>query len=578
MRRRFAPYAAIITMVVAAAIVAAAPPAKAVKGGRASIAPEDLRAWLTYLASDELEGRNTFSEGLGLAAAYIAEHLREWGVKPGGDHGSYFQRVAVLGIKSTPHSTVTVEVAGKTRTFKDGEGIELPRNLGLPRSFSASEVEFLGYGLSLPPAGHDDYTGKDVKGKVVVWLGAAGPKTVEGRQYRRALTGRHRFATDFSQAVASIGPEIPPFQPQRGQEPGGQAQGRGGQPAGQPPAGPVGFGRGGAAAATVDFTTVQRLDRPLPPSVTAKDEFLDFLFSAAPATYEELKAKAAAREPLPSFKLASVKIMFDLDAAYETVRTQYTRNVVGVIDGADPKLKETFVAFGAHYDHVGYAEGRLGDGVTDRISNGADDDGSGTTTLLGVARAFGLGVKPKRSLMFIWHAGEERGLWGSRYYADYSSVAIERIVAQLNMDMVGRNRDDKTTEANTMYPVGSDRISTELHNILVDANAALPKPLTLDFEMNDPADLEQVYYRSDHYSYAAKGIPIIFFTTGLHSDYHRVSDTADKITYEKMARIGQLVYEIGRRVATLDHAPARDNKGPRAGKGPGGKLTATDQR
>lgn len=574
MRPRLVRYATILSVASIVAVVAAAPPAKTTKGGRESIAPQDLRAWLTYLASDELEGRSTFSEGLGLAAAYLAEHLRDWGVKPGGDHGSYFQRVAVLGVRSTPHSTVTVEVAGKTRTFKDGEGIELPRNVGLTRSVSASDVEFLGYGLSLPPAGHDDYAGKDARGKVIVWLGPAGPKTVEGRQYRRALTGRHRFATDFSQAVASIGPEIPPLQPQAGQQQGrGQPAGQPGQPGGQPPAGPAGFGRGGAGAAEVDFTTVQRLDRPLPPNVTAKDEFFGFLFSAAPVKYDELKAKAAAREPLPSFKIANVKITFDLGATYETVRTQYTRNVVGVIDGADPKLKETFVAFGAHYDHVGYAEGRLADGVTDRISNGADDDGSGTTTLLGVARAFGLGVKPKRSLVFIWHAGEERGLWGSRYYADYSSVPIERIVAQLNMDMVGRNRDDRVEEANTMYPVGSDRISTELHNILMDANRALPKPLTLDFEMNDPADLEQIYYRSDHYSYAAKGIPIIFFTTGLHPDYHRVADTAEKINYEKMARIGQLVYEIGRRVGNLDHPPARDNKGPRAGKGPGARLT-----
>ena len=115
--------------------------------------------------------------------------------------------------------------------------------------------------------------------------------------------------------------------------------------------------------------------------------------------------------------------------------------------------------------------------------------------------------------------------------------------------------------------MGSDRISTELHEIVKDVNAKLKQPLKLDFAMNDPADPERVYYRSDHYSYASKGIPIIFFTTGLHPDYHANTDSVEKILFDKMARIGQLVYETGKHVANMDHPPARDNKGPRAGKG-----------
>src|SRR5262249_11104443 len=151
-------------------------------------------------------------------------------------------------------------------------------------------------------------------------------------------------------------------------------------------------------------------------------------------------------------------------------------------------------------------------------------------------------------------------------YADYPTVPIEKIVSQLNIDMIGRNRDDKPSEANTVYPVGSDRISSELHGILEAANRSAPKPLALDYEMNDPTDLEQVYYRSDHYSYAAKGIPIIFFTTGLHPDYHANTDDVSRIEFDKLTRIAQLVYDTGARVANLDHAPVRDNKGPRAGK------------
>jgi Zn-dependent M28 family amino/carboxypeptidase len=218
----------------------------------------------------------------------------------------------------------------------------------------------------------------------------------------------------------------------------------------------------------------------------------------------------------------------------------------------------------------------LNAGETDRISNGADDDGSGTVTLIGMARAAAMGPKTKRSEIFVWHAGEELGQWGSRYFADYPVVPIESIVAQLNIDMIGRNRENKESEANTVYPVGADRISTELHNIMEDVNAGLAKPLMLDFELNDPTDPERIYYRSDHYSYAAKGIPVIFFTTGLHPDYHRVSDTADKINYEKMAHIGEFVFEIGRRVANLEHAPARDFKGARFGKGASGKISTTN--
>jgi len=557
----------LLVLFVALCLTISAVPAQNRKADKANVQADDLQKWLSYLASDELEGRATFSEGLGLAAAYLAEQLRSWGVKPGGDNGSYFQRVRVLGVKSANRSTLAVEVNGQTRVFKNGEGVTFSGNgnVGVKRSFTVDQVEFLGYGLDAPLANHNDYAGKDVKGKAVVYLGANGPNGL-GQQFRRSLGGRARYATDQKQASASVGV-------------GGFGRRQGGAGAGGAAAG----GRGGIEPA--DFITVQRLDQPLPPNVTAQDDFFEFLFSNAEVKYAELKEKAAKQEPLPSFTLKGVKLTFNLDADYQVVRTQFTRNVVGVIEGSDPKLKDTYVAFSAHYDHVGYAEGEVVQGVRqgavgsvkegaveDRIWNGADDDGSGTTTLLGVAKAFASGPKPKRSLMFLWFAGEERGLWGSRFHADYPTAPIDKIVADLNMDMVGRNRDDKPEEANTVYLVGSDRISTELHNITVESNDSLAKPLKLDFEMNDPTDLEQVYYRSDHYSYAAKGIPIVFFTTGLHPDYHHNTDSVEKINFEKMARIGRLVYEAGRRVANLDHAPVRDNRGPRVGKGSGGKI------
>ena len=575
------------------------PAVQAAGGGAASINASDLKTWLSVISSDGFEGRATFTEGLGLAASYIAGELRAMGVKPGGDQGSYFQRVAVLGIKANSRNTVAVTVGGETRVFKDGEGMTLPKNSGGKRTFTADQVEFVGYGATLPTLKIDDYAGRSVAGKVVVFLGSRGPKGAEVRELRRLVSGRPRYATDVINAVASIGPFVPsPFGPPPGTAPT-PASPPLPTPSASPAAGPGPGGGGGggfgAPLPTPDFTTVERLDKVIPPVVTAQDDFFEFLFSAAEVKYADLKAKAANQEPLPAVSLKGVSITFGIDADYQVVRTQFTRNVVGIVEGSDLRLKDTYVAFGAHYDHVGYAEGEVVDApvseaapngkrrlgavgavteaaMEDRIWNGADDDGSGTVALLSLAKGFATAPKPKRSLVFVWHSGEERGLWGSRYYADYPSVPMDKIVAQLNMDMVGRNNKDDPKESDTVYLVGSDRISTELHNLSEAANASGKPPMKIDYVMNDPADLEQVYYRSDHYSYAAKGVPIIFYTTGLHDDYHHNTDSVEKIIFEKMARISRLMYETGRRVADLDHAPARDNKGPRAGKGSAGKL------
>lgn len=531
--------------------------------GAASITESDLKQWLTYLASDELQGRATYTEGLGIAAGYIAEHLRDWGVKPAGDNGTYLQTVFVRSVRTHSRASVTVTANGQTRTFKDGEGITFPRQMGGKQTIEGSEITFAGYGLEIPAANLNDYAEGSPKGKVVVYLGSQGPATLP-QGSNRLLTARTRNAVEKG-AVAVIAP-AGGF--------GGRGAGRGGQ---TPPAHPP---TPGAAAAqrpaqpdNGDFTTVQRYDQPVTPQLTAQDEFFEFLFSAADVKYAELKEKAAKREPLPRFPLKGVKLTVNVDADYEVVRTRRTSNVVGIVEGSDPKLKDTYVAYGAHYDHTGFREsGKPGD---DLINNGADDDGSGTVAIMAIAKAFATGPKPKRSLLFVWHAGEENGLLGSRYMADHPVVgSTDKIVAQLNMDMVGRNRNDDAAQANTVLVVGSDRISTELHNINEEANASLPKPMTLDYEMNDPADPQSIYTRSDHYSYAAKGIPIVFYFTGLHPDYHRPSDTVDKIIFDKIRRVAQLAYETGRRVASMDRPPARDNQGPRAGKGFKGKLPA----
>jgi hypothetical protein len=558
-------------------------------GALGTISASDLKEWLSYIASDDLEGRAIYSSGLGLAAGYIESHVRMWGARPAGDAGSYLQTVRVLGVKSTSRSTVTVEVRGQSRTFTDGQGIAFPRNVGGKRRFVVDHVEFAGYGLDLPRARHTDFKGKDVKGAAVIWLGTRGPKDIDSSLYRVLLASRDRYAIQELQAAASIGPE-------RAGGPGGagragQAQGAGGAggaaqagAGGAGAAGGAGQGRGrGNQIPAADFTTVERLDKADAPNLSGSDAFFEFLFSAAPTKYDELRRKADAQDPLPSFRLDGVTLTFNLDDDYQVVRTQLSHNVVAIVEGSDPQLKNAYVAFGAHYDHVGYAQGEVtndGNGPrrqglppnafpkagaeNDRIWNGADDDGSGTVAMMALVKAFSEGPRPKRSLLFVWHTGEESGRYGSLYYADHSTVPMENIVAQLNIDMIGRNRDDRSAESNTVYLVGSDRISSELHQLSRAANDALPKPMTLDYEFNDPSDPEQLYFRSDHFSYAAKGIPIIFFTTGLHPDYHMQTDEVSKIEFDKMTRITQLVYETGWRLANLDHPPVRDNKGARA--------------
>jgi peptidase M28-like protein len=552
-----------------------------------AIEPTELREWLGYIASDELEGRQVFTEGLGLAAAYIADHLAAWHVTPAGEDGTYFQTVRVLGVRTSSKASVTVDVNGQTRVFNDGNGIVFPKKMGGKQTLTSDSIEFVGYGLQIPSVDEDDYANVDPAGKVVIFLGP-GQKTLPAGSFR-LVNARSRNAIGKG-AVATIGPVSTGFA--RGGRPGGTApaeSGSGGAPAS--PATAPAAARGAGSVDNGDFTTVERYDTPIPPALTATDDFFDFLFSGSDVKYADLKDKVSKGQPLPSVVLKNVKITLNVDADYTVVRTRLTRNVVGIVPGTDAKLRDTYVAFGAHYDHIGYSEASAAPGRSvasfatscpgqardtprpdDNINNGADDDGSGTVGLMALARAFAEGPKPKRSLLFVWHSGEEAGLYGSRYYADHPVVPLDRIVAQLNIDMIGRNRCDDPQMEDTVYLVGSDRISTELHNLNEDANASLPNPLTLNYEMNDPADPESIYTRSDHYSYASKGIPIIFYTTGLHRDYHYVTDEVAKIDFPKLARVTGLVYATGARVANLDHVPVRDNKGPRKGKGSGGKI------
>jgi hypothetical protein len=591
-------------------------PAKGVKFSQVTTA--ELKDYLTYLSSDQLTGRQIFTEGYGLAAGYIQEHLRKWGVKPIGENGTYLQTMKNRGYKVTRNSTVTVEVGGQTRTFKHGEHVTFPMTSGGKQTVTLTGAQFIGTNAA-PVAG------LDLKGKLAVWMNAtaaAGAGRFARIPQNAGVNGA--FGAGATGAVGFAPAPPPPSAATealaKAQEALTQAQAAvtaaqaaaRGSDAGR---GGFGGGRFGPAPIAADLTTVQNVQLPVTPNFTGDEAFFEFLLSASPTRFADLKALADKGGAMTPFTV-NAKVTVNIDNTFEVVSQQLAHNVVGMIEGSDPKLKDTYVMYGAHLDHNGYSQagnGNLGStsgcrnrsavalaavtksGKTpvrgtpgapaapaaarpadatrfdqgDYISNGADDDGSGSATLMGVARAFATGPRPKRSIVLIWHAGEEAGLLGSRYNADFPIVPLDKVQAVLNMDMVGRDDCDNLEGdfSNSVFLVGDDRISTDLHNVIVQANQTMTKPLTLDYEMNDPADPEGVYTRSDHFSYAIKGIPVAFFTTGLHPDYHRVSDSVEKILFPKMARIGQLMYESGFAIAATDRVLERDNKGPRVGFG-----------
>jgi Zn-dependent M28 family amino/carboxypeptidase len=210
-------------------------------------------------------------------------------------------------------------------------------------------------------------------------------------------------------------------------------------------------------------------------------------------------------------------------------------NVLGYLAGSD--LKNELVVITAHYDHLGV------DGKT--IYYGADDDGSGTAAVMELAKAFAIAKKtgqgPRRSILFMTVAGEEKGLLGSQYYSENPAFPLSNTVADLNIDMIGRIDDKHKGNPNYIYIIGSDKLSTDLHKINEKANKTYTK-LDLDYTYNDPKDPNRYYYRSDHYNFAKHNIPVIFYFNGVHADYHKPTDTVDKINFEKMEKITQLVF------------------------------------
>ncbi|HET6973443.1 MAG TPA: M20/M25/M40 family metallo-hydrolase [Pyrinomonadaceae bacterium] len=513
----------------------AAAPVAITKRGVDTIAANQLRDYLTFIASDEMEGRDTPSRGLNTTAKFLAMNLTRWGFKPAGDEGSFFQRIDLRRERADTGQT-KVDFSG--RTLASGTDF-----LPLAGTGNVSgQLVFAGNGWFVKSKDIDAYKGIDPAGRIAVIFGTPNmPPRGMSRADLRKPGEKIMDPIDYARSKGVVGliyvPDDQFIRNWRRRQ--------------------AVVERGSIAVAKFQPQTTTT---PLP-SIVITPDTANVIFEGESQTAAAISTATFGSNqgtvPAPFLLSDQKKITMNVANTSETIPTQ---NVVAVWEGSDPVLKAEYVALGAHYDHVGSGCPPVG---ADTICNGADDDGSGTTALLGMAEALAKApVRPKRSVLFVWHCGEEKGLWGSRYFTEFPTVPLKQIVAQLNIDMIGRSKKDgdtnrkniELTGPDAVYVIGSTMMSTELGALVNNVNNSFLK-LTFDTKYDDPKDPHRFFYRSDHYNYARKGIPIIFFFDGEHEDYHGAGDTADKIDYQKMEKITRTVYmtlwEIANRPARL---------------------------
>ncbi len=513
-----------------------------------AITEKDLKTRMYVFADDSMMGRQAGREGNTKATAYIARELGRLGVTPAGDNGTYFQNMPWMARRYAATSTLTVG----SRTLR----------------------------------------------WLTDWAAVPGATPAKGFDGVRAIYGG--AAGDTSKQITAQ-----------------QAQGKfvilttGTPVAGGAAAQAARLG-GAAAVAVVDLQTLSANSRALyvnPPAALVDPAAP----AVAPSASIRLTQEAAAAILGASVDgmragTAGGTVGAKLDLAEAPV-PQYGRNVIGVIKGSDPKFAGEYVAIGAHSDHVGYnaapvehdsahavqsallkmqiqgAELRpltpaqiasvkinldsmrkLEKPRMDSIFNGADDDGSGTVAVLEIAEAIAMSPdKPRRSILFVWHTAEERGLLGSKWFTDHPTVPRDSIVTQINIDQIGRGRADEIPGGGSDYlaVVGSFRLSTELGREVVKVNLRQPSPFRIDYRLDDPISwpgYNNIYGRSDHYNYARYGIPIAFFSTGLHQDYHRVTDEPQYIDFPHLTNITRYLHDLLLDVANLDKRPLVDKK------------------
>ncbi len=481
-----------------------------------NITPRELKMHLDVLASPEFEGRETGTPGNDKAANYISKYLYNLGLSaiPGAD--DYKQSVAFtfskwlnneIGINKTKYKHLWDYLVFPSDNA--GENIE------------ADEVVFLGYGIDDDK--YSDYKKAKVKGKIIM-INKGEPMINDSISF---LTGNSQLSSwshnDIERKLKTA------------KEKGVKAV----------------FIIDNDIKKTLEVNRRKVLGSFLELG-DLKDKNYDvpthIFISSTMATEiigEKQKKILKARKKMAKGKPDSValvsKILIQLE---KEVKVLSSNNVIGLIEGKDKK--DEFVFVSAHFDHLG----KRGDD----IYFGADDNGSGSSMLLEIAQSFQQAVlegqRPSRSVVFCWFTGEEKGLLGSQYYTEYPLVPLKNTIVNVNVDMIGRTDENYNDFKDYTYVIGSDRLSTDLHKINEEMNQTYAQ-LLLDYKYNDEKDPNQFYYRSDHYNFASRGVPAIFFFTGVHKDYHRTTDTADKIQFDKMANIGKLifhtVYELANR-------------------------------
>lgn len=507
--------------------------------GAEQITAAQLRDYLFFIASDEMEGRDTPSRGLDIAAKFIATNLSRWGVfKPAGDDGSYFQKIKLRRDKLDTSQT-RAEING--RSFNSGEDFMAQPNPGT----ASGPLVFVGHGWVIKSKNMNPYEGVDVKDKIMVVSG--GDSIPKGVAFADLSGKRGEDWLDpviYAQKNGAKGIIVlPNFQTLASWEQQRQRL----------------IERG--SLAVEDFRGTQ--NNPTVPSILVSPRMAAVLFQGEKQNANVVFSSGISGEAIAAFDFSpDKKVSFTVAAKPEAVMTQ---NVVAILEGSDPVLKNEYVAVGAHYDHVGIGPPVNGDA----IYNGADDDGSGTVAVLSLAEAFAKGPRPKRSLLFVWHAGEEKGLWGSRYIVNHPPVPINQIITQLNIDMIGRSKKDGDTNPrnkelsgpNEIYVIGSKMMSTELGELSERVNSSYLN-MTFNYKYDDPKDPNGFFFRSDHFNYAQKGIPIIFYFDGEHEDYHLPGDSPDKIDYQKMEKVTRTIYMTASEIANLKSRPRVDKQLP----------------
>jgi hypothetical protein len=475
--------------------------------GANSIKANEIKEYLRVLTSDELAGRETGKKGQKLAAKYLSEKMKEFGISPGNDT-SFFHVFDVNELK--PEGEIILDGISH-RFLKDFYFLGIKDTI-----ISTNEIVFAGYGIDDPK--YSDYSNVNVKGKVVLILEGE-PTDKNGNFVITGTKSGSNWAHDFRKKS-------------------NLARDKGA-------AAIFYYSKSFTASKSKFFHFIEKPSMNLKNDETGKDKERirnNFFYIGDTLLSEILNKNSAAKKELTRLINSGGRpkkypiIKCELKINIERISTDLTtENVIGFIEGTDKK--DEVIIITAHYDHLGI-QGK-------DIYYGADDDGSGTATILEIGQAFmemvKAGYRPRRSIIIMPVSGEEKGLLGSRFYTLNPTVSLTNIVADLNIDMIGRRDEKYKDNPDYVYVIGSEMLSDELKLISENTNEEHTK-ITLDYTYDDPKDPNRFYYRSDHYNFAKNNIPVIFYFCGVHEDYHKPTDTFDKIEFPKMEKIAKLVF------------------------------------